>query len=93
MTLESWGSIIGAMAHQRLDTFLKWIGWNDSELARRVPCHQTYARSVRRGDKRAGLPLAVAVERLTTEFGWPDGPIRAAEWVANDSAPVPPQAA
>lgn len=74
------------MAHERLDAFLTWIGWTDSELARRVPCHQTYARGVHRGEKRAGLNFAVAVERLTTEFAWPDGPIRAAEWVAEQSS-------
>jgi|JI10StandDraft_1071094.scaffolds.fasta_scaffold142292_2 hypothetical protein len=76
------------MAHERLDAFLTWIGWSDSELARRVPCHQTYARGVRRGEKRAGLVFAVAVERLTTEFTWPDGPIRAAEWVSVESKPA-----
>lgn len=72
---------------------MRWIGWSDSELARRVKCHQTHARLVHRGERSANLSFAVAVERLTTEFAWPDGPIRAAEWVANDSAPVPPQAA
>lgn len=79
------------MAHERLEAFLTWIGWSDSELARRVPCHQTTARAVRRGDQRAGLVFAVAVERLTTEFAWPEGPIRTAEWVdakASDAKPA-----
>lgn len=81
------------MAHERLEAFLTWIGWSDSELARRVPCHQTYARGVRLGEKKAGLVFAVALERLTTEFAWPHGPIRASEWVAAQAASEPKPAA
>lgn len=73
-------------APERLSAFVKWVGWTDAELARRVGCHQSQISRLKSGERGIGIETAFALERVSREMHWPDGPLLASEWV---DAPAP----
>lgn len=73
--------------NQRFRDWYKWRGFaSQEEAADLLGVRQATISMVLRG-ARVGLDLAVAIERHSAT--WPDGPIRAAEWVSprKDDAP------
>lgn len=65
---------------------MAWAGLTQSELAALIRVHQTFVGRLIAGSRSPGLDAAVAIERITQqprEDGevWPEGPIRAGEWV------------
>lgn len=71
---------------------MKWRGWKQPQMAEAVGVHQATISKLThgRGERAPGTPgvaIAIAIERVTSEPGpdgttWPDGPIRAEDWVS-----------
>lgn len=75
---------------ERLGDFLAFAGWSRNKLAEKTGTDPAFLYRILRGDRRPGLAFAVAIERITAD--WPDGPIRASEWVPashSDPDPIP----
>lgn len=77
---------------ERFVRWLAWLGVSEAEVARRLDCDASYPRRIRNGERRPGIDVAAALERVTAEpredgAVWPEGPIRAVEWVAVDHQP------
>lgn len=70
---------------------MAWAGLTQSDLAARIHVHQTFVGRLLSGSRAPGLEAAVGIERVTAEprkdgETWPEGPIRAAEWVDHPSS-------
>lgn len=71
------------MAHERFAEWLDSTGWTQEEAAEKLGCSQSTISAVRLGDRRPGVDLIHAIERLSRR--WVKGPIRTEEWVEKPS--------
>lgn len=83
--------------HERFLRWVSWLGVSEAEVARRLDCDASYPRRIRLGERRPGLDVALAIERVTSqprEDGevWSEGPIRATEWAHSSSVDTPASA-
>lgn len=74
-------------ARARFEAWITFTGLSDAEIAKRLGCDPSYPRKILRHDRRPGLDLAHAIERLSAAPRadgevWPEGPIRTEEWVS-----------
>jgi hypothetical protein len=66
---------------------MTWTGLSEREIARRLGCDQSYpGKLIAQHDRRPGLEVAHAIERLTAEprddgKRWREPPIRTEEWL------------
>jgi hypothetical protein len=75
----------------RFAEWIAWTSWRPAEAAYRLGCDASYLGRLRKGTRRPGLRLALAIERLSAT--WPEGPIRVQEWHDADPATQPADAA
>lgn len=63
--------------------FGEWVDWlekSQAEVGDLIGCHQTMVARLMKGGRTPGLGLALRIQELSAE--WPEGPIRASEWVS-----------
>lgn len=88
-----------ASARQRFDRWARWSGLSDAEIARRLECDASLPGKLRRpdSDRRPGLELAHAIERITgAELDgrrWREPAIVTEEWLDATAEPAPPKKA
>lgn len=71
---------------ERLEAYLTWKGWSQSDFARAAKLHSTTVSKLLASDeekrREPGLAVAVAIERVTADA--PDGPILAMSWLGHE---------
>jgi hypothetical protein len=67
--------------HVRFDRWVQSTGKRPNEIGTLLGCDSTHISCLRLGRKRAGLGLALSIERASAD--WSEGPIRADEWVGS----------
>lgn len=71
-------------ASSRFASWVTWTKWRPAETAYRLGCDASYLGRLRKGTRRPGLRIAVAIEKLSAS--WTEGPIRVQEW--HEDAPA-----
>lgn len=71
---------------KRLREFLRWKGWGVGDLAQAANLDHSTISKIASGSRSAGLEAATAIEALTA--GWPEGAIKAADWIGSKGARV-----
>ena len=72
--------------HRRFADWAKWRGLKtQDEVADVLKCTQVAVSNLMLGARDAGLKLALTIEAVTAD--WPEGTIRATEWLEPGEAP------
>lgn len=74
-------------APERLRAAMKLAGVRPHELAQRLGCSKSFVSLMLNGRRLPSLARAADIERLSVD--WPEGPIRATEWVSEAPATDP----
>lgn len=78
-------------ARERLKAWREAQGLSQGGLADRLACAQSLVSAIERGEKRPGLKIAIAIQRVTSEDP-AEAPILATDWMVDpalDSEPLP----